>query len=43
MRIESFDARTDTDSLRAWYRIQLAASACDTPWHPQLSFNALQN
>ena len=31
MRIELFDARTDTDSLRACYRIQLAASARGKP------------
>jgi RimJ/RimL family protein N-acetyltransferase/GNAT superfamily N-acetyltransferase len=42
MRIESFDAHADTDSLRACYRIQLAASACDTPWLPQLSFSAFK-
>lgn len=42
MRIESFDVHEDTDSLRACYRIQLAASACDTPWLPQLSFNAFK-
>lgn len=40
MRIESFDVEKDTGSLRACYRIQLAASACDTPWLPQISFNA---
>jgi N-acetylglutamate synthase-like GNAT family acetyltransferase len=42
MRIESFDVHEDTDSLRACYRIQLAASACDTPWLPQFSFNAFK-
>jgi GNAT superfamily N-acetyltransferase len=43
MLIESFDAHTDTDSLQACYRIQLAASACDTPWLPQLSFDGFQS
>jgi len=42
MRIESFDAHADTDSLRACYRIQLAASACDTPRLPRISFNAFK-
>lgn len=42
MRIESFDAFTDTDSLRACYRIQLAAFARDTPWLPRLSFSVFK-
>jgi len=42
MRIESFDVYADTDSLRTCYGIQLAAAARDTPWLPQLSFNAFK-
>jgi RimJ/RimL family protein N-acetyltransferase len=42
MRIESFDADADGDVLLACHRIYLAASARDTPWLPQFSFNAFK-
>jgi RimJ/RimL family protein N-acetyltransferase len=42
MRIAPFDAHADADSLRACYQIQSAASACDSPWLPPLSFPAFK-
>jgi GNAT superfamily N-acetyltransferase/RimJ/RimL family protein N-acetyltransferase len=42
MTIEQFDLQADTESLRACYQINHAASACDTPFLPPLSFQVFK-
>jgi GNAT superfamily N-acetyltransferase/RimJ/RimL family protein N-acetyltransferase len=42
MRIEEFDPKADTDSLRACHQIALAGHKYDTPFMPPPSFNAFK-